>query len=169
MSQSGGTGAAAGEAAVVVGGAVVVVMAQNTANHEISQGNLQENAQKQDEAKGESGTQHQGESYSGERNPQNDFTNSRGESTLEKHASKHGYDSAEEYLNDARNFLEKEPTSSTESFVSKAGTYFQYDRSTNEFGIINEYGGISTYFKPETGIEYWLMQIELYAPQEMIT
>ncbi len=42
----GGTGAAAGEAAVVVGGAVVVVMAQNTANHEISQGNLQKNAQK---------------------------------------------------------------------------------------------------------------------------
>ncbi len=45
------------------------------------------------------------------------------------------------------------------------GTYFRYDTMTNEFGIINEYGGISTYFKPENGIVYWLEQIEKYAPK----
>ena len=66
-----------------------------------------------------------------------DFVNGKGNSTLAKHAGKHGYDSPEEYLKDA----------------------------TNEFGIINQYGGISTYFKPDEGIAYWLEQIEKYAPK----
>ena len=70
--------------------------------------------------------------------------------------------SPEEYLKDARNFLEKEPTLTTQSFVSDKGTYFRYDTTTNEFGIINEYGGISTYFKTEDGMTYWLEQIEKY-------
>ena len=65
----------------------------------------------------------------------------------------------------ARNFLEKKPTSTIQSFVSNEGTYFRYDTATNEFGIINEYGGISTYFKPENGMAYWLEQIEKYAPK----
>ncbi len=107
---------------------------------------------------------YKGQRYNGKRKPENDFVNNKGKSTLEKHASKHGYDSSEDYLSDARNFLEKEPTSATESFMSKEGTYFRYDKDTNEFGIINKYGGISTYFKPDKGITYWLDQIELYAP-----
>ncbi len=102
--------------------------------------------------------------YNGIRNPDADFVNGKGKSTLNKHAGKHGYTSPEAYLNDARNFLKKQPTSTTQSFVSSEGTYFRYD-TTNEFGIINQYGGISTYFKPEDGISYWLEQIEKYAPQ----
>lgn len=62
-----------------------------------------------------------------------------------------------------RNFMEKQPTSTTQSFVSSEETYFRYDTATNEFGIINQYGGISTYYKPEEGITYWLEQIEKYA------
>ena len=90
---------------------------------------------------------------------------SKGKSTLNKHAGKHGYASPKEYLKDARNFLEKKPTSTIQSFVSNEGTYFRYDTTTNEFGIINKYGGISTYFKPENGMVYWLEQIEKYAPK----
>jgi hypothetical protein len=33
--------------------------------------------------------------------------------------------------------LEKDPTPTTESFVSEEGTYFKYVTETNEFGIIN--------------------------------
>lgn len=106
-----------------------------------------------------------GKPYEGERNPNADFKNSKGKSTLDKHADKHGYVSSEKYLQNARNFLEKTPTSTTQTFVSKEGTYFRYDTATNEFGIINKYGGISTYFKPEDKIVYWLKQIELYAPK----
>ncbi len=111
------------------------------------------------------GSDFKGQPYAGNRNPDMDFVNSKGESTLIKHANKHGYESVDEYLNDARTFLEKNPTSTTQSFVSNSGTYFRYDTATNEFGIINDYGGISTYFKPEAKLRYWLEQIEKYAPQ----
>ena len=112
-----------------------------------------------------SGSNIKGQLYNGTRNPDVDFVNGKGKSTLNKHAGKHGYASPKEYLKDARNFLEKKPTSTIQSFVSNEGTYFRYDTTTNEFGIINKYGGISTYFKPENGMAYWLEQIEKYAPK----
>ena len=112
-----------------------------------------------------SGSNIKGQLYNGTRNPDVDFVNGKGKSTLNKHAGKHGYASPKEYLKDARNFLEKKPTSTIQSFVSNEGTYFRYDTTTNEFGIINKYGGISTYFKPENGMVYWLEQIEKYAPK----
>lgn len=108
-----------------------------------------------------------GKPYNGIRNPNVDFTNSKGKSTLNTHWDKpdHGiFNSSEEYLNAARNFFDKPPTSTTQSFTSKDGWYFRYDTSTNEFGIINKFGGISTYFFPGTGIAYWLEQIGTYAP-----
>jgi hypothetical protein len=107
-----------------------------------------------------------GKSYSGTRNPDVDFTNKKGNSTLEIHFKNHavdfGYITETEYLNGARGFMEKPPTSTTQSFITKEGTYFRYDTSTNEFGIINKYGGVSTYYKPPTGIGYWLEQINKY-------
>ena len=106
-----------------------------------------------------------GQIYKGARNPEIDFVNGKGKSTLIIHADKHSYASPEEYLKDARNFMEKQSTSTTQSFVSSEGTYFRYDTATNEFGIINQYGGISTYFKLDEGIIYWLEQIEKYAPK----
>ena len=104
-------------------------------------------------------------SYNGVRNSSADFRNG---STLLNHLNRHGsdfgYTSPEQYLNGARYFLEKPPTSTTQSFVSNQGSYFRYDTATNEFGIINSYGGISTYFKPNPGIDYWLEQVRLYSP-----
>lgn len=52
--------------------------------------------------------------------------------------------------------------SSIETFTSSEGWFFKYDKSTNTFGIINNNGGISTYFKPDTGYQYWLDQVALY-------
>lgn len=120
---------------------------------------------KSKESLGKSGSNFKGQLYNGTRNPDVDFVNGKGKSTLNKHAGKHGYTSPEEYLKDARNFLEKKPTSTIQSFVSNEETYFRYDTATNEFDIINEYGGIFTYFKPENGMAYWLEQIEKYAPK----
>ncbi|GAV15285.1 wall-associated protein WapA [Paenibacillus sp. NAIST15-1] len=115
------------------------------------------------------GTGYIGKSYSGTRNTASDFTRGNGKSTLTKHFNDHkgdfGFTTEAQYLKGARNFLEKSPTSTTQSFVSKEGTYFRYDTATNEFGIINQYGGISTYYKPIDGIKYWKEQIGLYAPK----
>ena len=82
---------------------------------------------------GEGGNSFNGRLYNGTRNPSVDFVNGKGKSTLGIHATKHGYASPEAYLNDARYFLEKQPTSTTQSFVSRDGTYFRYDTATNEF------------------------------------
>lgn len=111
----------------------------------------------------------QGTGYTGTRNATSDFTRGNGKSTLTKHFNDHkddfGYTTETQYLNGARNFLEKSPTSTTQSFTSKEGTYFRYDTATNEFGIINQYGGISTYYKPTDGLKYWKEQRSLYAPK----
>ena len=110
----------------------------------------------------------QGLPYKGTRNPNVDFTDKKG-STLTRHFDDHGESmkikSETQYLSDARKFFGKNPTKTTLSFVSNEGTYFRYDKATNEFGIINKYGGISTYFKPKDGIDYWLDQIQKYAPK----
>mgnify|MGYP001092704987 CR=1 FL=1 len=110
-------------------------------------------------------SQYKGTKYDGTRKPENDFLSKKGNSTLDQHASRHGYKLPENYLNDARTFMENDPTLTTQSFVSNEGTYFKYDINTNEFGIINKYGGISTYYKPDTGLAYWLEQIDKYAPK----
>ena len=90
----------------------------------------------------------------------------KGTVLLDKHFLSHkddfGYENEQEYLNGAKKFLEKPATSSMEGFTTPEGTFFRYDKNTNEFGIINQHGGISTYFKPENGVEYWRDQMELY-------
>jgi len=111
-----------------------------------------------------------GKGYSGTRNPASDFTNAKGDSTLTRHFGDHGadfgYTTEQQYLNGARNFLEKPLTSTTQSFISNEGTYFRYDTATNEFGIINQYGGISTYYKPTDGINYWIEKVvNVYTPK----
>jgi uncharacterized protein YukE len=106
--------------------------------------------------------------FSGIRNAESDFTNAKGNSTLTNHFNRHGsqfgHANEQEYLRGARNFLEKPTTPTTQSFISKEGTYFRYDAATNEFGIMNKYGGVSTYYKPDDGLLYWFEQIRLYSP-----
>ncbi|NLA43429.1 hemagglutination protein [Candidatus Saccharibacteria bacterium] len=82
------------------------------------------------------------------------------------HFDRHGngFSSVDDYANAANDFLRSSPNSNTQHFISSEGTYFRYDTATNEFGIINKYGGISTYFKPDKGINYWFVQVDKYAP-----
>jgi len=111
------------------------------------------------------GRKYAGKPYSGKRNPEVDFAKGK---RLTEHFNDHkgdfGYKTEQEYLAGARNFLEKPITETTQSFVSDGGTYFRYDTATNEFGIINKYGGVSTYFKPKPE-NYWYAQIVKYAPK----
>ena len=81
-----------------------------------------------------------------------------------KHGKSMGFKNADAYLKGARKFLDGAKSIKVQSFISAQGTYFQYNPITNEFGIINKFGGISTYFLPKTGYEYWLQQIVLYKP-----
>lgn len=81
-----------------------------------------------------------------------------------KHGKSMGFKNADAYLKGARKFLDGSKSIKVQSFISAQGTYFKYNPITNEFGIINEFGGISTYFLPKAGYEYWLQQIAIYKP-----
>ena len=106
-----------------------------------------------------------GKAFNGTRNLSADFKNgTKLNQHFLDHAGDFGVKTANEYLDAARNFVVKKPTSTTQSFVSEGGTYFRYDTATNEFGIVNQYGGISTYYKPANSMDYWLEQIKLYKP-----
>jgi len=110
-------------------------------------------------------TQGSGGSYNGTRNPSADFKDgTKLTDHFERHGHQFGYINKQQYLKGANDFLTGPRSSTTEYFTSADGTYFQYDKATNIFGIINQYGGISTYFKPDTGINYWLEQIDKYKP-----
>ena len=102
--------------------------------------------------------------YQGIRDPSSDFVYGRKlDSHYERHGKEMGFSDASSYSKAASDFLTKEPTETTMSFVSEQGYYFRYDTQTNEFGIMNQYGGVSTYFKPKTGINYWFDQVSKYA------
>ena len=81
-----------------------------------------------------------------------------------KHGKSMGFKNADAYLKGARKFLDGSKSIKVQSFISAQGTYFQYNPITNEFGIINKFGGLSTYFLPKAGYEYWLQQIAIYKP-----
>ncbi|CAM3634460.1 hemagglutination protein [Erysipelothrix urinaevulpis] len=102
--------------------------------------------------------------YTENRNTDADFKNGN---ALDKRFGDHGSDlgssSSQDYLNSARDFVDN-PLSEVESFTDSSGGYYQYEASSNTFGIINQHGGILTYFKPDAGINYWLEQIMKYKP-----
>ena len=108
------------------------------------------------------------ENYAGIYDPSQDFVKGK---KLIKHYKQHAKDfgldpqnpsiiNVEKYVQEARNFLLKPVTATTQTFTSSDGYYFRYDIATNEFGIMSNYGGISTYFKPDRGINYWIDQIQ---------
>ena len=104
--------------------------------------------------------------FGGDRDISMDFLR---KASLPKHFKDHnknfGFATQEEYLEAARYFFSKPPTPTMQSFTTQEGTYFQFDTATNEFGIINQYGGISTYYIPDDKLDYWLGEIKKYAPQ----
>lgn len=62
-----------------------------------------------------------------------------------------------------RTTLKFEPVSG--SFFFYFNYFLQFLNFSDEFDIINQYGGISTYYIPDTGIDHWFDQIKKYAPQ----
>lgn len=77
---------------------------------------------------------------------------------IKKHAKEMGM-SESEYLAAANNFLSKPLSKSMEEIVVEGrpgySKIYRYDYSTNEFGVINSRGNISSYYKPNKGLEMW--------------
>lgn len=84
----------------------------------------------------------------------------RNSSLLEEHYEKHGKDmgfsSAEEYEQAAASVVMN--TSALHKIEAEDGDDVYYIESTNEFVIVSTDGYIRTYFKPDSGIDYYNRQ-----------
>lgn len=85
---------------------------------------------------------------------------------IEKHLNEYGNISSEEYLNIARRLLAEPLNKDVEGFLGEANFVFKYRKSTNDFAVGREDGKISTLFKPNDGLKYWEIQIELFKKKE---
>lgn len=81
---------------------------------------------------------------------------------FKRHGKQMGFKSRAEYNNAAVNFMNKEETSNTESFIASNGSVYKYDYETNEFGIAKSDGTMITYYKPTDKVKYWEDQKEKY-------
>ena len=83
---------------------------------------------------------------------------------VKKHAKEMGL-TEKLYVLAASDFLSKPLSESMEEIVvtgpSGYSSISRYDFSTNEFGVINPRGNISTYYKPKKGASEWEKLIKL--------
>lgn len=74
-----------------------------------------------------------------------------------KHASEFGYRNPDEYLQGARKLISAGQEVLTHS--RSDGDKLFYDPGKNEFAVLSARGYIRTYFKPNSGYQYWQRQI----------
>ncbi|MFZ0226652.1 MAG: hypothetical protein WAL41_06860 [Mycobacterium sp.] len=83
-------------------------------------------------------------------------------SSLEDHFLRHGADfgatSADQYANDASQFLQQALKDGYPVKVDADGVIRVYDPETNTFGAYNANGTTRTFFKPTNGAAYWASQ-----------
>lgn len=77
-----------------------------------------------------------------------------------KHKDKFGDISVEEYLDMANQLFRATVSEDVEEIIRSDGSVSRYRFSTNEFLVVTKDGAIRTYFKPDTGEEYWRYEHE---------
>jgi len=83
-------------------------------------------------------------------------------SSLARHFRDHGADfgatSAEDYANQASQFLQRSQREGLPTKIDSDGVIRVYDPETNTFGSFNSDGTTKTFFTPKNGIDYWNRQ-----------
>ena len=74
---------------------------------------------------------------------------------FEKHAAEFGYRTPVEYLRGARDLVGR---NGVQTFTRTNGDKLFYDAARNEFAVMRPDGVLRTYFRPQTGSEYWRIQ-----------
>jgi hypothetical protein len=74
---------------------------------------------------------------------------------FEKHAAEFGYRTPVEYLRGARDLVSRE---GIQTFTRTNGDKLFYDAARNEFAVMKSDGVLRTYFRPQSGSEYWTTQ-----------
>ncbi len=89
----------------------------------------------------------------------NDFKSQKElNSHYEKHQKEFGNISKEEYLQGARNLVNSDEGGDIMIKNRVNGDTIYYNKVTNEFAVKDSEGFIKTYFKPESGIDYFNAQ-----------
>lgn len=75
-------------------------------------------------------------------------------STLQAHAAKHGQEyGVAGYVAHAVAFANRVDRLNHVSYIRKDGATVKYSKTTNEFAVINKKGFVTTYYRPEKGID----------------
>ena len=76
-----------------------------------------------------------------------------------KHGKNVGAKNEREYERKAVEFMSKPLGENMEEMMVE-GKRYRYDYSTNEFGVVNPSGDISTYYKPDEKEKFWEGTVE---------
>lgn len=84
--------------------------------------------------------------------------------SMQKHYAKHGEEygdiSIESYVSLANELVNAPASDDVEKIVRSDGSTAIYRFSTNDFLVVTKDGSIRTFFKPESGKEYWAYEHE---------
>lgn len=78
----------------------------------------------------------------------------------EKHNEEFGVLSVSKYLRRANELADRPLSGDVVSLERSDGSISKYCFSPNEFVVVNSDGTIRTFFKPESGEEYWNYELE---------
>lgn len=78
-----------------------------------------------------------------------------------RHGKEMGFKNEREYNEAGVEFLSKPLGENMEEIIAD-GRRLRYDYNTNEFGVVNPDGNMSTYYWPNKGIKEWEEKVKLY-------
>lgn len=78
----------------------------------------------------------------------------------EDHGRKMGFKTPKEYEEAAAEFLSKPLNKNMEELSNSDGSRVRYDYSSNEFGASTKNNSTLTFYKPDTGADYWETRIK---------
>lgn len=81
---------------------------------------------------------------------------------IERHKKEVGAKSEREYCNMAVEFLSKPLGANMEDLHLDNGKRYRYDYSTNEYGVVNSRGNVSTYYKPREKEKAWEEEVKKF-------
>lgn len=79
---------------------------------------------------------------------------------IRSHMREVGARDEREYKAKAVEFLSKPLGAGMDEMITKDGHRYRYDWNTNEYGVVNTRGNVSTYYKPKEKGEYWKRKVK---------
>lgn len=86
---------------------------------------------------------------------------------IKDHMNEVGAKSEKQYKQMAQEFLSKPLKSGMDELTTRDGHRYRYDWNSNELGVANPRGNVSTYYKPKDGAEYWKGKVTKHGEKDV--